>query len=302
MPDPTAAQQEAFALERGAVARSFDRASGRYEAAARLQAVVRDQLLSRLDGVAIAPQTVLDLGAGTGVASGRLKRRYRAAEVIALDIAPGMLQMARRHSRFWRPIRRVAGDALQLPLRSHSVELVFSSLMLQWCSDPGAVFAEVQRVLTAGGLFLFSSFGPGTLRELREAWAGADDAVHVNQFIDMHDLGAALQRAGFAEPVLDVDRHVLRYAEVRTLMQELKAIGAHNVNAGRARGLTGRARFARMLAAYEPLRAAAGLPATYEVVYGVAWGAGASPSRAAGGAETAVSLASVTASLRRGRP
>jgi malonyl-CoA O-methyltransferase len=288
-------------LERAAIARSFDRASRSYDAAARLQGEVRTELLSRLEGVKLAPQVVLDLGAGTGIATLALKRRYPRALVVAADLAPGMLAAVRARSRLWRPLRSVVADAAQLPLRDHSVDLVFSSLMYQWCEEPDGAFAEVQRVLKPGGLLLFSSFGPDTLRELREAWAQVDADVHVNAFIDMHDLGSALQRAGFAEPVLDVDRHVLRYADTRSLMRELKAIGAHNVNTGRARALTGPRRLAKMIAAYERLRGAQGLPATYEVVYAAAWGAGIDARRADVAPETEVSLASFTAALRRPR-
>jgi malonyl-CoA O-methyltransferase len=290
---------DAYALSPRAVARAFHRASRSYDAAARLQATVRQELLSRLDGLAVAPAVVLDLGAGTGAASVTLKRRYRRAQVLALDLAPGMLRETRRRSRFWRPLQVVAGDAMRLPLRNASVDLVFSSLMFQWCEDLDAALAEVARALRPGGLVLFSTFGPDTLRELRAAWAEVDAAVHVNRFVDMHDLGAALQRAGFIEPVLDVDRHVLHYPEVATLMGELKAIGAHNVNAGRPRGLTGPGRLKRMTQAYEARRTAAGLPATYEVVYAAAW---APPEREGGGqrvaAETRISAASFAASLR----
>ena len=292
----------AHALERRAVARAFHRASQTYESAARLQTTVREELLSRLDGVNLVPRSVLDLGAGTGIATARLKQRYRKAQVLAADIAPGMLREVQRHSRFWRPLHRVAADALRLPFKSQSFDLVFSSLMFQWCDVPDLAFAEVQRVLRPGGLLLFSSFGPETLRELRQSWAQVDAAVHVNQFIDMLDLGGALQRSGFAEPVLDVDRHVLRYTDAQALMRELKAIGAHNVNAGRQRTLTGRHRFGRMVAAYEALRTPAGLPATYEVVYAAAWGAGAAPARASVAPETALSLDSFKTALRRRRP
>jgi malonyl-CoA O-methyltransferase len=287
-----------YRLERAAVARSFDRASGGYDAAARLQRQVRDELLSRLDGVTLAPAAVLDLGAGTGVAAAALKHRYARAKVVVCDIAPGMLAVARRHSRFWRPLLRVAGDALQLPFAGQRFDLVFSSLMFQWCDDPAIAFAEVRRVLKPGGLLLFSSFGPGTLRELRTAWEAVDDGTHVNRFIDMHDLGAALQRTGFAEPVLDVDRHVLHYAEPRELLRELKTIGAHNVTAGRTRTLTGPRRFAAMLAAYEAQRTARGLPATYEVVYGAAWAAAPDGRPYAAADETLISVEALRTSLR----
>jgi malonyl-CoA O-methyltransferase len=143
--------------------------------------------------------------------------------------------------------------------------------MLQWCDDPDRVFAECRRVLRPGGLLTFASFGPDTLIELRRAWAAVDGRVHVSRFIDMHDLGDALVRAGLAEPVMDVERQVLTYGEVRDLMRDLKAIGAHNASAGRPRGLTGKGSLARMLAAYESFRREGHLPATYEVVFGHAW-------------------------------
>jgi malonyl-CoA O-methyltransferase len=150
--------------------------------------------------------------------------------------------------------------------------MLFSSLMLQWCNDPDRVLRECRRVLRPGGVLHFSTLGPDTLIELRRSWQAADPVhAHVSRFIDMHDLGDALGRAGFAEPVLDVERITLTYDDARDLMRDLKAIGAHNATAGRARGLTGRQTLARMLAAYEGYRRDGKLPATYEVVFGQAW-------------------------------
>ena len=156
---------------------------------------------------------------------------------------------------------------------ARSVDLVVSNLMLQWCQPLDAAFAEVRRVLKPEGFFAFSTFGPATLQELRAAWAAADDLNHVNHFIDVHDVGEALVRAGLSEPVLDVDRYEATYPDALALMRELKTIGAHNVTAGRPRTLRGRARLARMQHAYEAARRDGLLPATFEVIYGAAWGA-----------------------------
>lgn len=254
-----------------AVARSFGAASAGYDAAAGFQATVRDELLSRLELLTAAPQAVLDLGAGTGAAAAELKRRYRRASVTAADIAAPMVRQAQRRSRFWRPIRCMQADARALPFDDGSFDLVFTSLMLQWLQPPDLALREMRRVLRPGGLLLASSFAPETLQELRSAWAAADDGVHVNTFIDMHDLGSALARAGFTEPVLDVDRHRRHHADARALMQELKSVGAHNLNPQRTRGLTSRGAFTRMHAAYEALRQPQGLPSTWQVVYAVAW-------------------------------
>ena len=260
-----------YLIDGGRVRRSFGRAARGYDAAAVLQSRVRTELLDRLEVVRLEPAVILDLGAGTGHASLALKRRHRGAQVVALDLAPGMLQEAGRRQTLLRRFRRVCADAAALPLGAASVDLVFSNLMLQWCNDPDAVFRECRRVLKPGGLLTFSTFGPDTLAELRRAWAAADAHAHVNRFIDMHDLGDALVRSGLAAPVMDVERFTLTYADVRDLMRDLKAIGAHNANAGRPRGLTGKGALARMTAAYEAFRRDGRLPATYEVVYGQGW-------------------------------
>jgi malonyl-CoA O-methyltransferase len=265
--------REFFRLDRRAVARAFDRASSGYDAAAALQERVRNELLDRLGELRIEPQTVLDLGAGTGHAARALKRRYPKALVTAVDIAPGMLERARAQSRWLRRFERVRADAYSLPFRDRAFDLVFSSLMLQWCDDLDAAFSEIARVLAPGGLLLFSTFGPGTLAELREAWsASGAPGNHVNHFFDPHALGSALMHAGLAEPVLDVDRIVMRYPDTLALMRELKAIGAHNVTQGRARGLTGRQRLAAMAKAYETQRRDGSLPATWEVIHASSWG------------------------------
>jgi malonyl-CoA O-methyltransferase len=267
--------RELFSLDRRAVAAAFDRASGSYDSAAALQERVRNELLGRLDELKIAPQAILDLGAGTGHATRALKRRFPKALTVAVDIAPGMLARAKSQSRWLRRFERVRADAYALPFRTASFDLVFSSLMLQWCDDLETAFGELARVLKPGGLLLFSTFGPGTLSELRDSWAAADGQPnHVNHFFDPPVLGSALMQSGLAEPVLDVDRIVVAYADVMTLMRELKAIGAHNMTRGRARGLTSRRRLAAMTAAYETLRVDGQLPATYEVIHATSWGAG----------------------------
>ena len=288
-----------FRLDRAGVRASFDRASASYESAAGLQARVAAELLERLAVFAFAPGVVLDLGAGTGRVTRELKRRYRRALVIALDLAPGMLREARRHQQWWRRFERVCGDALRLPLADASVDVVFSSLMLQWCEPLDMALAECRRVLKPEGFFAFSTFGPDTLHELRGAWASADGYNHVNHFVDVHEVGDALVRAGLMEPVLDVDRVEVGYPDALSLMRDLKAIGAHNVTAGRPRALVGRARLKRMQDAYEAFRRDDRLPATYEVIYGASWGAAGRRTAAAIAGEARIAPGSIR---RAGRP
>jgi malonyl-CoA O-methyltransferase len=254
---------------------------------------VGHELLGRLGAFAFTPAVVLDLGAGTGRHARELRRRYPRALVVAVDLSLGMLKEARHHQRLWRRFARACGDAARLPLASGSVDLVFSNLMLQWCQPPDAALAEVRRVLRPGGFLAFSTFGPATLQELRSAWAHADGYNHVNHFLDVHDVGAALVRAGLTEPVLDVDRHEVRYPDTLALMRDLKAIGAHNVTAGRPRSLLGRSHLARMSAAYEQARHEGTLPATFEVVYGAAWGAAGRAAAPVAGAEARIAAGSI---------
>ena len=273
-------------LDKKAIRTAFSRAVPYYDAAAVLQREVADRLLARLDYMRIAPQRVLDLGCGTGYATGQLKQRYRKAQIAGLDLAHAMTQAAQRRSVAHLPLglahflnrpRFVAADAEGLPFVDDSFDLIFSSLALQWC-DPDAVFRECRRVLRPGGLFLFTSFGPDTLKELRLAWRAVDPGLHVHEFIDMHDLGDALVRAHFADPVMDVESLTLTYADVPAVLRDLKAIGAHNAAATRRTTLTGKGQFARFVQAYETFRNSEGrLPASYETVFGHAWAPLADP-------------------------
>ena len=262
--------ESAYRLDETWVRRSFDRASSSYDAAAVLQAEVRQQLLDRLNLTALAPHVVVDAGAGTGHASRALKRRYPRAHVVAVDTSLGMLRAASRQRSWLRGFSRVCADAGRLPLPDGSADLIVSNFMLQW-SELDVVLAEFRRVLAPRGFLTFTTLGPDTLSELRSAWRAVDSHTRVSHFVDMHDVGDALVRAGFAQPVLDVERYTLFYEDVRSLGRDLQAIGARNATHGRPRGLTTPRKFDAMRVAYEAHRREGRLPASYEVVFGQAW-------------------------------
>lgn len=262
-----------FHLDRRQVRRNFGRAAGTYEQHDVLQREVQTQLLERLDFYKEQqPARVLDVGAGTGRGSALLKQRYPKAEVIAMDLALPMLRAAKSHSSWRRPFARVCAEARHLPLADQSVDVLHSNLCFQWIDDLPTLFGECMRVLKPGGLLAFTSFGPDTLKELRAAWAEADQRPHVSRFLDMHDVGDAMLAAGLRDPVLDVFRYTLTYSEPRKLLQELQGLGATNADRSRERGFTGKTAYRRMLQAYEAMRADGRIPATWEVISAHAWG------------------------------
>ena len=257
------------------VRRAFARAAASYAAAARLQHEIEARLLESLAFHEATPAVVLDVGCGPGRASVALQKRWPKARVLALDLALPMLREARRHATGWNPFARrpepVCADVRALPLADASADVVFSNLCVQWIDDLPALFAGFRRVLRPGGLLLLSTFGPETLWELRDAFAQADATPHVSSFADIARFGDALVHAGFRDPVLDRDVLTTHYPDLGALMREQRATGATNALASRRHTLTGKSRFAAAAAAYEALRGAGGLPASWEVITAMAW-------------------------------
>jgi len=294
---PDATERTADALDTRAVRRSFARAAATYDSAAVLQREIGARMAERLDVVRIAPTAILDAGCGTCDALPVLAQRYPAAQRIALDVAHAMLALAReRHAahrsalaRVTAALRRreadaswfVCADVASLPLASRSVDLVWSNLALQWVNDLPAAIAELHRVLRVEGLVMFSTLGPDTLQELRRAFRVADERPHVSRFVDMHDIGDMLVHAGFADPVMHMERVTMTYADPAAMLRDLKNLGATNAAQARSRGLFGRDRWQKAIAALEAMRVDGRIPATFEVVYGHAWKA--APSRTAEG-------------------
>ena len=268
------------------VGRAFSRAAAHYDEAAALQREVGARLAESLpyyEDPALGsrtPQVVVDVGCGTGAGTAMLHERWPKAQVIGIDLAPGMAREAQRRVTkrrglldFSRKPAIVCADASRLPLRDRSVDVLFSNLCLQWIEDLPAVFAGFRRVLKPDGLLLVSTFGLQTLVELREAFATADEAPHVSPFIDIAGFGDALIAAGFRDPVLDRDLFRLGHDDLASIMRELRTLGATNAATTRRRALTGRARFARAAQAYETMREPDGrLPVTWDVIYAQAWG------------------------------
>jgi len=255
-------------LDQSLLRRACDRIAPAYDAADFLCAEVRDRLLDCLGYMAVKPDHVLDLGCGTGSAVSQLSRYYPDALIVGLDWSESMLRQASEKN----PVAAVCADGHRLPLAAGTVDMVVSNLMLPGAADPQVIFAEVHRVLRNPGLFLFTTLGPDSLAELRRAWAGIDSYQHVHEFADMHNVGDALVRAGFSDPVLDKETITINYGDLDRLVADLRAVAATNVSTARRRGLTPPRLWQQFAAALEAARTGAGkLPVQLEVVTGQAW-------------------------------
>jgi malonyl-CoA O-methyltransferase len=275
--------------EKRAARRAFDRARN-FESACFIHDEARARLVARLELLRIAPSVALDLGCATGRAASSLAARYPGARIVAVDSSPGMLRLAAAASSA-STVTVVGGDAEALPLRGGCAELMLANLVLPWCR-PDRLFAEAARVLADGGALLFATLGPDSLQEVRAAFAAVDDKIHVHAAFDMHDLGDLAVASGLAEPVLDVDRIEVTYADVASLVRELRAIGGINTAGGRRRTLTGRRRWGRFVERL-PRGGDGRLAVTVELILGQAWGRGVAALPGSGTSEIRVPIESL---------
>jgi malonyl-CoA O-methyltransferase len=271
---------DAFRLDARQAQRAFDRAARKGVDTAALQREVETRMLERLEYVRLLPRRVLDAGCGTGRGLGLLRGRYPEADLLGVDFSQAAIRAASRSESPGGRVRRfltgtlrahLRADFARLPLPSGAIDLVWSNLALAWAEDPLAALREFRRVLAPGGLLMFSSYGPDTLRELKAAFSSASSARRVHSFVDMHDVGDMLVACGFAAPVMEAETITLTYARVDDLARDLRASGQTCAARDRPRALTGRGTWHSMLAAYEIERKNGRLPATIEVVYGHAW-------------------------------
>ena len=274
--------QTAYGLpDRRAALIRLQRASATFDSADAVHSEARARLLARLPLFKLEPRHVVDLGAATGKAGPELAALFPDASILAVDLCWRMADRARARCRRLDRVTAITGDAVCMPLQTGSIDLVFANLLLPWC-DPGEVFRESARVLRDGGLLLFTTVGPDTLMEVREAWSEVDDGLHVHGFVDMHDLGDLATRSGLAEPVLDIDRLTVTYPDVAGLVSDLRACGATNVAHGRRSQLTGRSRWNAFCKQLESQRTEAGLSISVELIFGQVWGAGKIATRGSG--------------------
>lgn len=249
-----------------------------------LRREIASRMHERLQLVKVNPLRVVDAGCGTGQDLPALQKSYPAAQILGVDTSAAMIAAARGQAAksglsqligkllpAKSGIDYLCADMADLPLARNNVDLVWSNLALHWHPQPDRVFAEWHRVLKVGGLLMFSCFGPDTLQELRTAFAEVDLAPHTLPFVDMHDFGDQLVEAGFAEPVMDMEKITVTYDSADKLLADARALGGNPLQT-RRKGLLGKQAYQRMLQGLEKQRRADGkLALTFEVIYGHAF-------------------------------
>ena len=247
------------------IARSFSRSASSYDMNAGMQRDAADHLLG--DIKKSQAKTVLDLGCGTGYCTSILNQALPEANIICMDIAEGMLHQSR--SRLDEAQNTfICGDAEALPFAKDSLDLVVSSLTIQWCENLSILFNDIFRALRPGGKLYFSSLGDSTLLELKNAWREIDNAVHVNNFIETVEVDAFLKKAGFTFLEKESNSVCRYYPEPLEVFRELKGLGAHNVNAGQPSGLTGKQKLKQLINILESSKVPGkGIGITFELFY-----------------------------------
>ena len=253
-------------IDKKKIAHSFGLAANTYDSVAHFQRWIGAKLIRKIPES--APGTIVDLGCGTGYFSEVLKNKFPDANYIGMDLSDDMVNFAKAHHS--SECAWLAGDAESLPFKSNSIDLVFSSLAIQWCSNLALLMKEVERVLSPNGCFVFSTLLDGSLEELKVAWSEVDDKQHVNDFFLKEDYRQAMIESALDIRVLSEETKVLKYQKLTALMRELKCLGAHNLNEERSTALMGKKKLSGVVSAYEKFRVDEGyLPASYEVLWGV---------------------------------
>lgn len=254
------------------ISKAFNEHANEYELAAKVQKEIGIRLFDRLQYLNMKPQRILDLGCGPGFFSYKLAQMYPKAQVVGLDLARFMLIEARKKQGWRRKWSLVAADMRHLPFATGVFDLVFANQVIHWGGSLKTIFRELNRVMKPNGCFMFTTLGPDTFKELKQAWSGVNPYAHVNEFADMHDVGDSLMSERFLEPVMDMELLAVHYESLSKLLLALKAQGVKNINPQRNQGLTGKGSWNKFEQNYAMLQTDQGkYPLTYEVVYGHAW-------------------------------
>jgi len=252
---------------------AFNKSAHSYDKHSMLQELISKKLLVRLSQLNIFPKNILDLGSGTGLNGLYFDKKYKKSHIINYDFAENMLVNARKKKPNIiknilgrNKLSYVCGDIEELCFAPNSFDLIWSSSALQWCNDLPKILSMIETILRPGGLFIFSSFGPNTLKELRMI-----DNNSVNMFTDINSITNMLVSNKLLNPLLDAEDFIISYSTIEKFFKDIKGIGASSSSSQLSKGLGGKSKIIKIKKAYEKLRVEGKLPVTYEVIYGHAW-------------------------------
>ena len=253
------------------IARQFSRAAETYDQAAQLQNEMALQLISQIPSQANG--NLVDLGCGTGWALERLvkleigdgKNKTKRFEISAVDIAPGMIEVARGRA----PNAKFSCcDLEETKIEDNFAQVIFSNAAIQWC-DASSAFEEMKRIGRTGCTIVCSTFGPQTLREIKSAWQETGDSFgRVHDFESCESLRSKMKTSGLRNVEAKSELREFKFDSVRNLLQSIKQLGATNASSTRQTGLMGPKRYRGFCGALESRLAEAGyLELTFECIF-----------------------------------
>ena len=251
----------------------FDRHAKTYDEYSSLQNKISDNLFKKLDLIEVRPSLILDLGCGTGRNGRILKEKYQNIRLINYDFSINMLQEAKKnqHKILGTKSEFICGDIEELSFSENTFDVIWSTSSLQWCNNLSDIFKKAKVILKPGGLFIFSTFGPNTLFELRNITKKISNYQKTNNFIDALSITEKLINEGFIDPFVDSEEFCLSYKDISKLFLDLRKIGATSGFKNRNIGLSGKSFLKLIIDGYKEYSYDGIFPATYEAIYGYAW-------------------------------
>ncbi|MDO6717911.1 methyltransferase domain-containing protein [Psychrosphaera sp. 1_MG-2023] len=235
----------------------FSNSAQTYRCGAQLQQRVGQTCLSKIANKKY--KRILDLGCGPGLFAPELE--LLTTQLISLDLSKSMLETNPSSGV------KIQSDSHKLPLQPNCFDLVFSSLMIQWCNIE-TVLSEIHQILRPGGQAVISTLVSGTLIELEQAWSAVDNDTHIHQYSTFEDIERIVNSSDWKKTNAELATISLKFDSVLSLAKELKLLGANFVKDRKNKGLVTKNKWVKMEQAYQHnCGSDNSIPATYQVVY-----------------------------------